>query len=125
MSGGHDEEAVQRDARDSVFLHATVSLSDGSVSDVFRIRNISKGGLMAEGPIVFEQGLEVDVDLRNIGRVHGRIAWAEERRFGLTFDHAIDPMLARKPVSSAASASAPAMQHGRIIPLMERGPGNA
>jgi hypothetical protein len=105
----------QRESRDSVFLSAVVTATGGEASATFRIRNISSGGLMAEGPITFNAGDELDVDLRNVGQVHGRVAWATEGRFGMMFDRAIDPKLARKPVGSGAAASTP-VQYKPIVP---------
>ena len=43
------------------------------------------------------------VDLRNIGKVHGRVAWARGKRFGLNFDKIVDPKLARAPVGTGPS----------------------
>ena len=45
-------------------------------------------------------GERMAAELRNIGLVKGEIAWAGGRRFGVKFDRAIDPDLARKPVTS-------------------------
>jgi len=98
----------QRKPRDSVFLNAVVTASHGEASATFRVRNISSGGLMAEGPINFNAGDELDVDLRNVGQVHGRVAWATEGRFGMMFDRAIDPKLARKPVGGGTASPVPA-----------------
>lgn len=119
-----DEHAAEgsRSERDSVFLHATVTASHGEAAGVFRIRNISSGGLMAEGPIVFVAGDELDVDLRNIGLVHGRVAWASAGKFGMMFDRAIDPRLARKPVGGGTAAATPASHAPIIPPFSRRGP---
>ena len=66
-----------------------------------RIRNLSAGGLMAEAPVDVERGDVVHVDLRNVGDVSGKVAWTAEGRFGVAFDHPIDPKLVRKSVGSA------------------------
>ena len=71
MSTSEDDPAKGRAERDSVFLHATVTSTAGEGSGLFRIRNISSGGLMAEGPFTFAAGDELEVDLRS-----------EERRVG-------------------------------------------
>jgi len=102
MSYGQDTDEATRNARDSVFLHAMVSSNTASVQ--FRVRNISSSGLMAEGPLTFDQGDEVDVDLRNIGRIHGKVVWIDEGRFGMAFDRSIDPKQARKPVGGGRSS---------------------
>jgi hypothetical protein len=116
MSEGEEDASSGREARDSVFLHATVTASQGEGSGVFRIRNISSGGLMAEGPFTFSAGDELDVDLRNIGVVHGRVAWSSTGRFGMMFDRAIDPRMARKPVGGGGAAPAPLSPGKLIVP---------
>ena len=40
------------------------------------------------------------IELRGIGEIGGRIAWATDGRIGVAFDQQIDPMRARKPVAS-------------------------
>ena len=115
MSTSEDDPAKGRAERDSVFLHATVTSTAGEGSGLFRIRNISSGGLMAEGPFTFAAGDELEVDLRNVGVVHGRVAWASSGKFGMMFDRVIDPKMARQPVGGGAAPSAPA-QHRPIVP---------
>lgn len=110
------DNANVRAKRDSVFLHANVTATHGGASGVFRIRNISSGGLMAEGPISFRAGDELDVDLHNVGTVHGRVAWAVSGRFGMRFDQTIDPKLARKRVGGGREPSEPIIQRP-ITPL--------
>jgi hypothetical protein len=85
-------------ARDSLLLTARLRIGDRQ-ADV-RIRNLSAGGLMAEyaGAVSLSQPVEIDV--RGVGPVAGRIAWATDGRVGIAFDEAIDPMLARKPVAT-------------------------
>ncbi len=113
-----DEQGIgnARAERDSVFLHANVKATHGEAFGVFRIRNISSGGLMAEGPVTFRAGDELDVDLRNVGTVHGRVAWAVSGRFGMRFDRAIDPKLARKPIGGGREPPGPTV-HRPITPL--------
>jgi len=106
-----------RELRDSVFLHATVTATHGEASGVFRIRNISSGGLMAEGPVSFHAGDELDIDLRNVGTVHGRVAWAAEGRFGIMFDRLIDPKVTRMPVAGGGREAPEPILHRPIRPL--------
>jgi hypothetical protein len=70
-----------------------------------RIRNISAGGLMADCTQCLATGQAVEFEIRNIGMVPGRIAWADGQRIGVAFDAAIDPQLARKPVGTKATES--------------------
>lgn len=98
-----NEEAADRASeRRSFFLSTSLSVG-GKDAVQARVRNLSAGGMMVE----LEQapdpewapGDAVQAELRNIGLVRGEIAWAGGRRFGVRFDRAIDPELARKPVS--------------------------
>jgi len=87
--------------RDSLFLKANLKFVDGDDCGEVRIRNLSAGGLMAEAPIRAKRGDKVELELRNIGQVTGYVAWVAQGRFGVAFDYAIDPKLARKPVGQA------------------------
>lgn len=85
-------------SRDSLLLTARLKIGDhaGEV----RIRNLSAGGLMAEYAKPVSLGERLEIDVRGIGTVPGRIAWATDGRVGIAFDAPIDPKLARKPVST-------------------------
>ena len=87
--------------RDSLFLKASLRFVDGDDCGEVRIRNLSAGGLMAEAPVIAKRSDRVEMELRNIGRVTGYVAWVAQGRFGIAFDHPIDPKLARKPVGQA------------------------
>ena len=84
-------------ARDSLMLTAQFRIAGRDLIQV-RVRNLSSGGLMAEYAQPINSGTPVDVDVRGVGWVSGRIAWSAEGRVGVAFDQEIDPMLARKPV---------------------------
>lgn len=92
---GHPKRELDRD---SLFLKAELCFVDGENCGEVRIRNLSAGGLMAEAPVLTKRGDKVQLELRNIGRVTGHVAWVAQGRFGVAFDHPIDPKLARKPV---------------------------
>ena len=87
--------------RDSLFLKADLRFIDGDDCGEVRIRNLSAGGLMAEAPVLTKRGDIVQIELRNIGRITGHVAWVAQGRFGIAFDHPIDPKLARKPVGQS------------------------
>lgn len=87
--------------RDSMFLKAILRFVDGEDCGEVRIRNLSAGGLMAEAPVITKRGDRVELELRNIGRVTGYVAWVAQGRLGIAFDHPIDPKLARKPVGQS------------------------
>ena len=89
--------------RDSLFLKAALKFIDGDDCGEVRIRNLSAGGLMAEAPVLAKRGDNVQIELRNIGQVTGYVAWVAQGRFGVAFDHPIDPKLARQPVGQKKS----------------------
>lgn len=87
--------------RDSLFLKAELKFVDGDDCGEVRIRNLSAGGLMAEAPVRTKRGDKVELEMRNIGKVTGYVAWVAQGRFGVAFDFPIDPKLARKPVGQS------------------------
>lgn len=96
-----EEAAAQRAAaRDSLLLSAAVRLPPAEEETTVRVRNLSAGGLMAEYAGRVAQGAAIEVNVRGIGWVKGRVAWATDGRIGIAFNHAIDPLLARKPVGT-------------------------
>ena len=80
-----------------MFLLATVRRPRG-VDVAVKVRNLSPGGMMAECPSGFVRGEVVEVDLRGIGTVAGRIAWTASGRIGVQFDEVIDHLRTRMPV---------------------------
>ena len=84
-------------ARDSLMLTANFRIA-GRADEQVRVRNLSSGGMMAEYAAPIERGTIVQVEVRGVGWVSGKIAWATDGRVGVAFDSDIDPMLARKPV---------------------------
>lgn len=98
-----DDPARNRNqSRDSLFLMADFRVTGSQDVQHVRVRNLSAGGLMAELPNGLPQGLDVEFDVRGIGWVLGKVAWSAAGRVGIAFTHAIDPMLARKPVGQGA-----------------------
>ncbi len=98
-----DEEvaALSRGAdRDSLFMQAGLILAGRSDPIVVRVRNLSPGGMLAEAKIQIAQGAAVEVDLRNVGPVAGRVIWAGEGKFGIAFDRPVDPQAVRRQVVS-------------------------
>lgn len=100
---GSDPASQRNDARDSLFLVAVFRVVGGKHDWQVRVRNLSAGGLMAEFPHPLAMGTEVEVDVRGIGWVTGRVAWATAGRVGVAFDEQIDPKMARKPVTSGTT----------------------
>ena len=88
-------------ARDSLFLFAELALETQGEKARAKVRNLSAGGMMADGGgIAVSRGDRVTVELRNVGAVKGTVAWVQGSRFGVAFDHEIDPKLARAPVGT-------------------------
>lgn len=99
-SSPSDDASSQRSAaRDSLLLSAQLRAGDEPEVTV-RVRNLSAGGLMAEYAQPIAVGSAVEIDVRGIGWVGGRIAWTAEGRVGIAFDREIDPRAARKPVGT-------------------------
>ena len=95
-----DEAGAGSRARDSLFLMAR--LRTPSLSETFsvRIRNLSAGGLMADFATPLERDTPVEIDVRGIGWVPGKVAWFAEGRTGVAFNAPIDPGKARKPITA-------------------------
>jgi len=93
------EDAQRSRARDSLFLMAQLRFDgEDQVRDV-RVRNLSEGGLMVDCDRVKDPGTQVELDLRGIGAVAGKVAWCTEGRIGIALERPIDPKKARKPVT--------------------------
>lgn len=80
-------------SRDSLFVKAVLRFPVSGDEREVRVRNISAGGLMAEAPLRTPRGDPIEVQLRNIGWVSGKVAWVAESRFGIAFDYPIDPKM--------------------------------
>lgn len=109
-------------ARDSLFLQAEVMVSGWPAPVTARVRNLSPGGMLAESPHHLTAGTSLVASLPNIGPVNARCVWVGEGRFGLAFDHAIDPQAVRR--RSAANQELPPTLLGqpRRAPKKIRGP---
>ena len=92
----HDHRQL---SRDSLLLFAEIKLGGSDDAHKVKVRNLSAGGMMAEGSLRAVRGTLVSVHIRNIGWVEGAIAWVEGERCGIAFSEDIDPMVARAPVA--------------------------
>lgn len=88
-------------SRDSLFLLAELRLNGSTTEFRVKVRNLSAGGMLAEGAVPVVPGNRLQVSLRNIGWVDGGVAWVQENRFGIAFDQEINAKLARAPVGAA------------------------
>ncbi|WP_230079975.1 PilZ domain-containing protein [Alteripontixanthobacter maritimus] len=79
---------------------------DGS-DDTYRvkIRNLSSGGMMAEGDLQVVRGAKLEIELRNVGKVDGSVAWVQDNRFGIAFANEIDAKEVRAPVTSSETVA--------------------
>lgn len=87
-------------ARDSLFVMAELRLDGVEGEHKVRVRNLSSGGLMAEGDLLPLRGQVVWVNIRNIGWSEGSVAWVEGSRFGIALREEIDPKVARAPLAN-------------------------
>ena len=93
--------------RDSLFLMARFRRA-GTVDEplAVRVRNLSEGGLMAELDVAPPIDSAVEVEVRGLGWIAGRIAWHTAGRAGIAFDEPVDPRRARKPVGNGTRTPA-------------------
>ena len=91
--------------RDSLFLTAVLRRDADSDGTTIKVRNLSDGGMMAEGVLALSRGDRLTVELRNLNPVAGTVAWTQGNRVGIAFDEEIDAKAARaRPVSSQTEA---------------------
>jgi PilZ domain len=81
--------------RDSLFVMADLMVDGAPAAQRVKVRNVSSGGLMAEGATAISRGQLLRVDLRNIGWVEGSVAWVQGARCGIAFREEIDPKVTR------------------------------
>lgn len=98
--------------RDSLFVMAGLRLPGREREHRVKVRNLSAGGLMAEGDLRVAIGTSVEVEVRNLGWVPGVVAWVQDNRFGIAFNDEIDPLAAR--------AAAPAPEVAEFVPRRHR-----
>lgn len=91
--------------RDSLFVMADLRVDGADAEQRVKVRNLSAGGMMAEGDVKVHTGAAVEVNIRNIGWVDGSVAWVQENRFGIAFREEIDPKVARAPLSAPNSSA--------------------
>ncbi|HKX77642.1 MAG TPA: PilZ domain-containing protein [Novosphingobium sp.] len=88
-------------ARDSLFLMADLRVDGLEGQHRIKVRNLSSGGMMGEGPIRVVRGAVVAVNIRNLGWIDGAVAWVQDTRFGISFRDEIDPKIAREQLTAA------------------------
>ena len=91
-------------SRDSLFVLAGLRIEGTPGEQRVRVRNLSSGGLMAEGGPALTRGQIVWIEVRNAGWVEGSVAWVQGSRCGIAFRDEIDT----KGAKPARSPTAPA-----------------
>lgn len=94
-------------ARESMFLMADLRLDGQEDLHRVKVRNLSNGGMMAEGHVRIANGTAINVNLRNIGWVDGTVAWVQDNRFGIAFKDPVDAKLAKVPVDGGGKIELP------------------
>lgn len=90
-----------REPRHNVMLQARLRRG-GADEAPARVRNISRGGMMAECRCRIAQGERIEIVMRGLGELTGSVAWATKERVGVMFDAPVDPVavLRRQPPPS-------------------------
>jgi hypothetical protein len=86
--------------RDSLFVMADLRVEGVAEETRVKVRNLSAGGMMAEGNVRVQAGAAVEINIRNIGWIDGSVAWVQDNRFGIAFREEIDPKVARAPLTN-------------------------
>ena len=55
-----------------------------------RMRNISNGGVLVEGPAWVTRGTPVEIDITDEATMSGKVCWADDGRIGIKFDTSVD-----------------------------------
>jgi hypothetical protein len=97
---GDAQDAARHQSRDSLFMQASLWVQGAPAPVTVRIRNLSPGGLLAETSVAVVEGLAVNVELKNVGPVSGKIVWTAPGRFGIAFDKLVDPFAVRRRTTS-------------------------
>ncbi|QLC24489.1 hypothetical protein HFP57_05275 [Parasphingopyxis algicola] len=71
-------------------LTKTALQDDGGATGDARVRNLSEKGLGGVTDIPLSPGQTMTIMLNGIGQVQGRIAWVNDKSFGMEFDEPID-----------------------------------
>ncbi len=94
------DQASRLHDRASMLLVAEVR-SPGAPVQKAVVRNISASGLMVEMDRPLARGDFVSLNLGNLGWTNGTVVWKVGRRFGVSFDEAIDPASVRRTIGAA------------------------
>ncbi|MEO7913930.1 MAG: PilZ domain-containing protein [Novosphingobium sp.] len=90
MAAGMDDEDNRQLPRANLFIMADLRLEGENFEHRVKMRNLSAGGMMAEGTVEAMRGMVVSVKLRGMGWIEGTVAWVQANRFGIAFREEID-----------------------------------
>lgn len=93
------DEKLKRDrlsVRTSVFLMAAVRRPGTGDELPVRVRNLSSSGLCGDSKHPVAKGEPLFIVLPTIGEIGGKVMWQDGERFGIAFEHEIDPAKARR-----------------------------
>jgi PilZ domain len=107
LKGEHADLSERGQNRNSLLVKASLRFPVSGETAEVRVRNLSPGGMMAEGPIQVVRGKMVEVHLKNIGWVSGKVAWIAESRFGISFDYEINPKATQQPTKASGNDEMP------------------
>ncbi|MEP7222522.1 MAG: PilZ domain-containing protein [Novosphingobium sp.] len=102
-SGSSDES--RHVPRSSLFIMADLRMEGENFEHRVKMRNLSAGGLMAEGTVQAMRGMVVWIKLREIGWTEGTVAWVQANRFGVAFREEINPDQVRVASSTTGEMS--------------------
>lgn len=85
-------------SRENLFLLASIRIEQETQQHRIRVRNLSDGGMMGEGPVQIQRGNRLEIKLRNLDCIVGSVAWVQDQRFGVAFDEPINSRLAHQPI---------------------------
>ena len=100
-----DDIDTRQANRNAMFLMADIRTTGGDDAVRAKVRNLSDGGMMAEGKLGLARGDEVRVELRNIDPVVGSVAWVQGERVGISFASTIDADAVRAAPAAANDSS--------------------
>ena len=105
--------------RDALFLMADVRREGEGAAHRVKVRNLSAGGMMAEGEVPVVRGARLMVELRNLPPIEASVAWVQDGRFGVAFAREIDPKTPRTPVGNNDLSSPRYVRPSSIPPVPE------
>jgi hypothetical protein len=118
-----EDRAAERQPRVQRMLSATLhGARFGAMSVV--LRNVAAGGVGGMAKQWLQLSEPVEIELPNVGRMKGRIAWIDGVRFGMMFDrdHAIEATRVTRDAASGMDQHFRVMDRFRPDPSSKRPP---